>query len=144
MDALAKAEAYLKTDRSLSGGRTLYNLLPGKNKAFQNILARFTDTQPNLAKLHYEIAKAVKMPERKLKMLLQQPIANTTATKAPVEDAPQPLTLDDKLIAFNEKDADYQAAKQLAKDLGLKPKSRKKADVYEALTTARTALVKKK
>lgn len=131
---------YLKSDRSLMGGRNLYNKLPGKSRAFQNTLARFRETPINLDKLYYQLAKTVGLPERNLKMLLQKPVAKQTT-----EPKSKPkLTLDDQLIAFNQKSAKYQEALKLAKGLDLQLPDRKKVTVFNALEEARTALVKKK
>ena len=69
MDAKQQVETYLQTDRTLLGGRNLYNQLPNKNRAFQNTLARFTNTQPNLDKLYYQMAKLVGINEYQLKIL---------------------------------------------------------------------------
>lgn len=144
MDAKQQVETYLKTDRTLLGGRNLYNQLPNKNRAFQNTLARFTNTQPNLAKLYYQMAKLVGINEYQLKILLSKPLQS--AKDIEVNDAEEvgELTLDDQLLAFNADSADYKSAKKLAKALELKPKSQKKDDIYAALTEARSALVKKK
>lgn len=144
MDAKAKVEHYLKTDRSLRGGRDLYNQLPGKSKAFQNALSRFRDTPDRLEKLYYELAKCAKISEHNLKILLQKPVVAAKAVAEDVEETSKELTLDDQLIAFNPEDANYQAAKKLAKALKLNPKSQKKPDIYKALVDARSALVKKK
>ena len=144
MDAKESVVHYLQTDRTLRGGRDLYNKLPGKSKAFQNTLARYRDTPANLDKLYYELAKAVGLTAHNLKLHLQKPLVKAEDIQAEEQETNKVETLDDKLLAFNPEDADYQDAKKLAKALELKPNSQKKGDVYAALTEARSALVKKK
>lgn len=142
MDHKAQVEHYLKTDRTLLGGRNLYNKLPGKSRAFQNALTRFTPTAANLDKLHYQLAKTVGLPQRNLKMLLQKPVVAAKVETAPVDTAP--VTLDDKLIAFDAKTSNYREYLQVAKDLKLELADNKKKTVFKALTAARAELVKKK
>ncbi|WP_422105578.1 hypothetical protein [Winogradskyella sp.] len=248
MDPKQQVEHYLKTDRSLLGGRNLYNQLPGKNRAFQNTLARFTDTKSNLAKLYYQLAKLVGISEYHLKIFLQKPLEKVETVdeanqqqelsleeklraldfedkkavekalteldeysklshlmpkgipsfsiglpgrnerieylkylkadnlkgksveldvrikelyaiaialakseaklnlKAAQEELPSELELllEDKLIAFNPDNANYNEAKSLFRALNLKADSLKKVDIYPALTDARSVLVKKK
>lgn len=143
MDHKTQVENYLKTDRSLLGGRNLYNKLPGKSRAFQNALARFTPTPANLDKLYYQLCKVVGFSERNLKMLLQKPVATVAQkTEAPTDDAP--VTLEDQLIAFDPATTKYPDAKKLAKALKLELADQKKATVFTALDDARRALLKKK
>lgn len=142
MDHKQAVEAYFKHDRSLMGGRNLYNRLPGKNRAMQNAIARFTDTPKNVDKLCYELAKAVGIPDRQRIILTQNPVVppQDIEVEAEVVTALEP---NDQLMAFNPETANYKDAKALAKALELTPASQKKADVFAALATAREALVKK-
>jgi len=145
MDAKAQVEHYFKHDRTLLGGRNLYNKLPGKNLALQNRIARFTNTPENVEKLCYELAKTVDMPDRMRVILTQKPVVLVKDIDVIIEDVIiETKSTEDKLIDFNEKTADYKAAKALIKELGLELSSKKKADVYTALINAREELLKKK
>lgn len=132
---------YLQTDRTLLGGRNLYNKLPNKSLALQNSFARMTNTPANVARLQYQLAKTVGIAERQLNILLQQPLKKSL-DKVEI-DAPQPtdLTPEEKLLAFNSDTADFFGAKELAKELGVKPKGRKKEDLFDSLAIHRNALI---
>jgi hypothetical protein len=102
MDAKQQVEDYLKTDRSLLGGRNLYNQLPGKSRAFQNTLARYTNTKPNLDKLYYQLAKLAGISEYQLKIILQKPVKKATTKKNTSKDKSKTInTLKDKLKGLN-------------------------------------------
>lgn len=143
MDAKQQVIDYLKHDRTLLGGRNLYNQLPGKSLVTQRTISRFTNTPQNIEKLAYHLAAAVGLPDRNRIILMQVPVATKTAAPV-VEETTQDLSPEDKLLAFTKENTDYPAAKALVKALGLKPENKKKATVYAALEAAREALVKKK
>ena len=128
---------YLQTDRTLLGGRNLYNNLPGKSLALQNSFARMTNTPANVSKVHYELAKHVGIPERQLNIYLQKPLVDKVAAKKEEPPVKKELSLKERLLSSTTITLDYNAAKVLVKELKIKPKSRKKADIYQALTDAR-------
>ncbi|MFI1770996.1 hypothetical protein [Thalassobellus citreus] len=99
-DFLKQVEQYLKHDRTLVGGKNLYNKLPQKNKALQNAFSRFPNTQKNIDKVCYELAKAVGMPERILKMHTQNAVVATPEVVEEVEVIDL-LTAEDKLLLVN-------------------------------------------
>lgn len=147
MDSKKAVEHYFKHDRTLIGGRNLYNKLPGKSLAMQNSIARFANTPQNIEKLCFELAKAVGIPDRLRVIYTQNPVVsikNITVKEAVTQTATLPLTPDAELLAFNPKTTKYPDAKKLVKTLGLKPTSLKKVDVFAALEVARAQAVKKK
>lgn len=143
MNAKQKVEQYIKSDRSLIGGRNLYNQLPGHSLAFQRHLSRQQETPQVIERLCYELCKLVGISERNMKILLQNPVKAEKPT-APKADTTVPTDPNDKLIAFNPETAVYKYALVLAKELELELPSRKKADVFAKLSEARAELLKKK
>lgn len=137
-DPKAEVLRYLENDRSLMGGRNLYNKLPNKNRAIQNNFARFTDTPANVARLHYELARAVGLTERSLKIALQKPVRKAKDVKE-IDVIPEPVVLTalDKLLSFDPENPDYHESVALAKELEIKLPGRKKEQVYAALSEAR-------
>lgn len=128
---------YLQTDRSLLGGRNLYNNLPNKSLALQGSFSRMPNNPDNVGRMHYELCKAVGITERQLAVFLQQPVQAVSETKKAPPAPPVDLTPEEKLLAFNKDTVDYFTAKGLLKDLDIKAKGRKKEDVYNALEAAR-------
>ncbi|WP_074406634.1 hypothetical protein [Aquimarina megaterium] len=72
---------YLKSDRTLTGGKNLYNKMIGRSLAIQNGFNRMTDTTQNKAIMYYEIGKLVGITEREIKIYTSKPIAKAE-TKA--------------------------------------------------------------
>ncbi|UOB16583.1 hypothetical protein [Abyssalbus ytuae] len=143
MDAKKQVEHYIKTDRSLLGGRNLYNKLPGKNLAIQQTFARMTNTPANIHRLCYEMAKLVGIPERNLNILLQKQVDHKPqVTVNEVIITKEVLTPQDKLLKFST-ETDYSEAKVLIKELGLKSPSRKKIDIFATLESARKIEIEK-
>lgn len=132
---------YLQTDRSLTGGRNIYNTLPGKSKALQNSFARMTKTPANLAKLHYQLAKAVGLQERQLKIYLQQPLKKKLAEiDIDVKDTDivpskpwEEMTPLEKVYAFQAEEHGYFKAKEILGSYNEKPASKRKEDVFAAV-----------
>lgn len=98
---------YLKTDRSLTTGKNLYNKLVGKSLAVQNSFNRMTDTPKNRAIMHYEIGKLVGLSEREIKIYTSKPVVKKVIDLKPVE-LPVELSVFEKLISFDPEKADYQ------------------------------------
>ncbi|WP_109852809.1 hypothetical protein [Aquimarina sp. AU58] len=65
---------YLKSDRTLTGGKNLYNKMIGRSLAIQNGFNRMTDTTQNKAIMYYEIGKLVGITEREIKIYTSKPI----------------------------------------------------------------------
>ncbi|WP_044403401.1 hypothetical protein [Lacinutrix sp. Hel_I_90] len=139
-----QVEQYLKHDRSLMGGRNLYNKLPNKSLAVQNTLSRLTNNPKNIQIVCYELAKLAGIKERMLTILTQKPVVASTAKQKPEKEEAKPLSPEDKLLAFNPENVDYKAAKALVKALGLKPKNKKQDTIVKALVNSRATLVSKK
>ncbi|QQV89991.1 hypothetical protein M1M27_gp47 [Cellulophaga phage Ingeline_1] len=135
--------AYIEQDRTLSGGRNLYNKLPQKNMAIQGSFTRMPTNETNIRKVCYELAKAVGLPERNLNILLQKPITKPelTTVNTDAKVAQDLLSVNDRLLLFTRETVDYKTAKAFIKELELKPVSNKKEDIYIALEDARVRLV---
>lgn len=136
---------YLKTDRSLTGGRNLYNQLPNKSLALQSSFARMRDTEANRSKLYYELAKAVGIPQRQLTITLNKPVRKSmelAAEDIEVNSETVEATPEEKLLAFDREKADFYESRDLAKELGLKP-GRSKDTVYAALEAAKSDAIDK-
>ena len=141
---------YLQTDRTLLTGRNIYNQLPNKSLALQNTFARMTDTEGNRKRLIYELCKAVGVPERQMAIMLRRPLKKKLEDIEiegqivdPNDTAPEDLTPEERLLRFSPENTDYYQAKELLKELDIKPKSRSKTHHYEALSDARSDLIKK-
>lgn len=133
---------YLKHDRTLLGARNLYNHLANKNLAFQRQMARWTDNPLNVERACYELAKAVGLEERLLKICTQKPVELPAKPQAVVESAPpQDLTPEEKLLAFDPETILYNDARALVKELELTTDGKKKEAVYGALEAAKKTLV---
>lgn len=142
MDYKQQVEQYIATDRTLLGGRNLYNKLPGISRAMQNSFSRMRETPEAIDKICYELAKLVGIPPRNLTILMQKPVvAVKAAQKKKVKAVEQELSTDDKLLAFNPDTSDYKTSKALVKELKLKVANQKKATVFKALAEARKKLV---
>ena len=128
---------YLQTDRSLMGGRNLYNKLPNKSLALQGSFSRMPNSPANLGRLHYELCMAVGITERQLTIFLQKPVQAETETQQAPPPPPVDLTPEERLMAFKREEVDYFTANTLLSELGIKAKSRKKEDVYNALEAVR-------
>ncbi|MEX0273252.1 MAG: hypothetical protein AB3N16_02630 [Flavobacteriaceae bacterium] len=143
MDAKNQVLDYLKHNRSLMGGRNLYNQLPRKSLALQNSFRRMTDTEANRSRMHYEIARSVGITERELKIILQKPIVQVTKkVDEPTPPPTEPPSLEDRLLAFKADAAEYYPSKELAKELGLKPK-KSKVDLFQQIEEAKQELIQK-
>lgn len=126
------------------GGRNLYNQLPGKNLATQQLLARLPDTPTNIEKMCFHIAKLAEIPDRNLTIMMQTPVVAAppdTDAPATAKETSPPLNNDDLLLAFDPKESGYLESKKMAAALGLKPNSQKKDDIFKALADARKKLV---
>ncbi|KAB8156148.1 hypothetical protein EZY14_002715 [Kordia sp. TARA_039_SRF] len=149
MDALKEVTEYLQTDRSLIGGRDLYNRVPGKNRALNRTFATLTETPSNLATLHYNLAKAVGMSERTLKILLQKPLQKPTVKLIPEnppavppgDELPPATTAHEKLLQYNTETTSYHEAVALVKELEIETANRKAITLYAALEAARDKYV---
>lgn len=139
-----QVEDYIKHDRTLLGGKNLYNQLPSKNKAFQNYVSRQQNTPELLDKLIFELCRLAGIPDRMRKIMLQKPVVEASKEAEP-EATQEPLQGDDALLGFDPKTANYQDALKLLASLdGVAAKSRKKDDVFEALSKAKYEALKKK
>lgn len=146
MNTKEKVEHYIKHDRSLTGGKHLYNQLPGKSLAISQNFGRFTNNDANIEKICYELCKLAEIPERNFRILMQsavEPIEKIEKREEKRDATEQPAEVnnDELLLAFDADTADYIEAKKLASALDLKPKSQKKVDVFKALAEAKSALV---
>lgn len=90
---------YLQHDRTLRGGRDLYNKMPQKNLSIQNYIARFSDTESNLKVICYELCKLVGIPERQMNILLNKPLVKKEIEV--IEDKTDETSLDDMLLNFD-------------------------------------------
>lgn len=143
-DIKKRAEDYLRSDRSLPGGRELYNQLPGKSLAMQRYISRMTGSEKDLQVLHYEIAKAVGIPERGMKIMLsgkpQKPAAHVQEeNKMEIVQ----LTAEEQLFSIKLEELNYHDALALLKELGIKASSRKKDAVFATVKEARESMVSK-
>ena len=66
---------FIKHDRTLLGGRNLYNKFPGKNLAIQTYLSNLSNNDKNLQIICYELCKLVSVPERQMQALLAVPVS---------------------------------------------------------------------
>ncbi|UOY07718.1 hypothetical protein L0P88_04005 [Muricauda sp. SCSIO 64092] len=147
-DPKAEVIHYLKHDRTLLGGRNLYNQLPTKNLALQRQMARWTDSAINIERLCYELAKAVGLEQRLLKIYTQNPVVQINAIEVDIDtddtgSKDDGTTLDDALLAFDTENTKWNTGKALAKALGIKTSRRKKNEIWPDLEEARRALVAK-
>ena len=132
-----QVENYLKTDRTLTGGRNLYNKIPGKNLALLKSFSRMTNTPKNVEKLCYELCKIAGIPERIRAILMQKPVTKAEETVKEPTPEPEVLTPADLLLKFNPETSDYHESLALAKELNIKGKIKKKVDLFAALEKAR-------
>ena len=144
-DPKAEVIHYLKHDRTLLGGRNLYNQLPMKNLAFQRQMARWIDTEANIERLCYELAKLVALPERLLKIYTQKPVEPVKEIEVvgagAVEPKKKDTTSDDLLLAFDPINTKWNDGRSLAKSLKIEIKGRKKAEIWPDIIEARKKLV---
>ncbi|MEL6919183.1 MAG: hypothetical protein AAFO99_15815 [Bacteroidota bacterium] len=136
---------YLKIDRTLIGGRNLYNKLPGKSLALQASFSRMTNTPANVEKICYELAKLAGIDQRGLKILTQKPVDKAAKIEVVAETVVPPNEPDtlDKLLQFNPEETKYPVARALAKELELKLPNQKGETIFLALTEARKAEITK-
>lgn len=134
---------YITTDRSLRGGRDLYNQLPNKNRAFQRNLANWPDNPANVERLCYELCKTVGLAERQFKIFMQKPVVKVVELPTPTEPTPtEPTAPTTKVLLLGYGlDMPYQEAKALAKALALKLEDQKALTIHNALSAAKNALV---
>lgn len=142
-----QVEHYIKHDRSLLGGRNLFNKLPGISRAMQNTFARMRDSKQSIAKICYEMAKVVGISPRQLTILMQRPVVeNDSKSETPVVPLNpiviEELTPEDKLLAFIPSNYDYKGLKTLVKSLELSTPNKKKATLEQALIEAKAVLIK--
>ncbi|WP_378186884.1 hypothetical protein ACE939_00865 [Aquimarina sp. W85] len=108
---------YLKNDRSLTGGKNLYNKMIGKSLAVQNSFNRMINSRENLAKMYYEIGRVVGITEREILIYTSQPIKSITGKKV-IKLTPVKKSLDDLILAFNpNKKIAYHELKKFASRL---------------------------
>lgn len=130
---------FIKTDRTISGGRNLYNQLSDKSLALQHTMARMSDTPENRNIMCYELCRHVGIPDRQLRILLKQKVQKSKLisleTKTPT--VPKAITLQEQLLAFDPEDAEFFASKTLAKELGIVPLPKDKVSLYNLLSDAK-------
>jgi len=135
---------FLKHDRTLLGGRNLYNKLAGKNLAFQRQLGRWTNTPTNVERLCHELARTVGLETRLLRVLIQKPLERTE--ERPEETAPLEIVKDktpeEKLMEFDIDNGSYQEAVAMVKELELQTNGRKHTDLKLALSQTKSELIK--
>ena len=136
---------FLKHDRTLLGGRNLYNKLSGKNLAFQRQLGRWTNTPTNVERLCHELARTVGIETRLLRVLMQKPVVKPKETQSVNEPTLEvvPKSPTEKLLEFDTENSSYQEAVAMVKELDIATKGRKHVDLKEALAMAKSELVKK-
>lgn len=79
-----RVERYIKHDRSLASGVKLYGELPEKSIATERTLSRLPNLPSSIDRVCYNLAKLANIPERNLKILMQQKPVPYAAIKRPV------------------------------------------------------------
>jgi len=137
---------FIKFDRSLTGGKNLYNSLPNKSLSFLGSFNRMRDTEADRKLVAYHLCKAVGLEERQMLALW-----GTKVQSQPEEDKKQPemVVVDSNdissgiayLLAFNPATAEWKDIQELAgalsDDSERDPEGRKKVDLLAFIKSER-------
>ena len=138
---------FIKFDRSLTGGKNLYNSLPNKSLSFLGSFNRMNDTEAERKRIAYELCKAVGLEERQMLALW-----GTKVQSQPEEEKEQPemVVVDPSndissgiayLLAFNPATAEWKEIQELAgalsDDSERDPEGRKKVDLLAFIKSER-------
>lgn len=110
---------YLKHDRTIMGGRNLYNKFSNKSLAVQSYISRLTNTKSNVRKIAYELCRLCGIKERQMNSLLSQPLQKKLIQVAPTKKVSSPEDLKKQLLNFTA-EASQDSIKDLVKFLSIK------------------------
>lgn len=110
----------------------------------QRYISRMTGSEKDLQVLHYELSKACDISERSMNIMLSGKPKKVEDIEVNEPIKLDPPTLEDRLMAVDLDNITYFDALALLKELEIKPKGRKKEDVFETVKEARGSLVEKK
>ena len=113
---------FMKTDRTLTGAKNLYNRMPGKSLALQNSFNRLSANNPkDVRTVCYELCRMVGLENSQFESLMSRPVLEPTNVNAiDVNAAVEIHAIDTKVVAvlgLDPKSASYNELKRVAKEL---------------------------
>ncbi len=93
---------YLKHDRTLTGGKNLYNRFANKSLAKQQSFNRFTSSDQHIKSLCFELCKLVGIPERQFTIYTKKPVTPPLESESKVvKFTPPTPTREELLLGLN-------------------------------------------
>ncbi len=140
---------YLKEDRTLTGGKILYNQMANKSLAILRSCNTMTDTPDNISRICYELGKLVGLSEREIIIHTSKPVTKEKSKVVVLPTiTPKDVPLSQLLLQFDSDTADYHKdvkplAARLHEELGVYFENQQKETLLQGiLATAKAERIK--